>query len=277
MILVTGGTGFVGRQVLRSLTKRKILMRLVLRTGSDRYLDLPSGVEVINTADLFRADVSWWKEVLTDVDTVIHLAWYAEPGKYLTSSINLDCLQGTIEMAKACIEADVRRFVGVGTCAEYDLRQGVLGPDSQLNPQTLYAACKAAVFQVLSQLLPPAEIEFAWARLFYLYGEGEDPRRLVPYLHKALGRGEPAELTSGRQIRDFMDVQIAGSMIADLALSDRQGPVNICSGIPITVRQLAEQIADEYGRRDLLTFGARPDNLFDPPCVVGVAELEKNT
>jgi dTDP-6-deoxy-L-talose 4-dehydrogenase (NAD+) len=38
----------------------------------------------------------------------------------------------------------------------------------------------------------------------------------------------------------------------------------------VTVRELAERIADEYGRRDLLRFGARPDNLVDPPCVVGV-------
>lgn len=59
-------------------------------------------------------------------------------------------------------------------------------------------------------------------------------------------------------------------MIVEAALSDEQGPVNICSGMPITIRQLAEQIADEYGRRDLLKFGARPDNLVDPPCVVGV-------
>ncbi|HGG63060.1 MAG TPA: NAD(P)-dependent oxidoreductase, partial [Rhodobacteraceae bacterium] len=48
------------------------------------------------------------------------------------------------------------------------------------------------------------------------------------------------------------------------------GAVNICSGRAITIRQLAERIADEYGRRDLLKFGARPDNLVDPPRVVGV-------
>jgi dTDP-6-deoxy-L-talose 4-dehydrogenase (NAD+) len=52
--------------------------------------------------------------------------------------------------------------------------------------------------------------------------------------------------------------------------SERTGPVNICSGHGISVRALAESIADEYGRRDLLRFGARPDNLIDPPCVVGV-------
>jgi len=40
--------------------------------------------------------------------------------------------------------------------------------------------------------------------------------------------------------------------------------------VPTTVRQLAEQIADEFGRRDLLHFGARPDNLIDPSFVVGI-------
>ena len=59
-------------------------------------------------------------------------------------------------------------------------------------------------------------------------------------------------------------------MIAELALGERQGPVNICSGTAISVRQLAERIADEYGRRDLLRFGARPDNAVDPPRVVGI-------
>jgi nucleoside-diphosphate-sugar epimerase len=59
-------------------------------------------------------------------------------------------------------------------------------------------------------------------------------------------------------------------MIAETALGAVQGPVNICSGIPITIKQLAENIADEYEKRDLLKFGARPENLIDPPCVVGV-------
>jgi dTDP-6-deoxy-L-talose 4-dehydrogenase (NAD+) len=59
-------------------------------------------------------------------------------------------------------------------------------------------------------------------------------------------------------------------MIVEAALGTVQGPINICSGVPMTIRQLAERIADEYGRRDLLRFGARPNNLVDPPCVVGV-------
>ena len=119
-------------------------------------------------------------------------------------------------------------------------------------------------------MLPQHGVEFAWCRLFYLYGEGEDARRLVPYLRAKLTAGEPAELSSGTQVRDFLDVREAGRMIAEVALGSMQGPVNICSATPITVRALAERIADEYGRRDLLRFGVRPDNLVDPPVVVGV-------
>ena len=275
MILITGGGGFVGRQVVRSLCEKRHPLRVVLRNGSSTSIPLHHDAQVIETPDLFQAEPSWWQSVLVGVDTVIHSAWYTEPGKYLDSDHNLTCLTGTIDLARASIQAGVRRFVGVGTCFEYDLDVGAVTTETTLKPQSLYAACKASTFLVLSQLLPQSGMQFAWCRLFYLYGEGEDTRRLVPYLRRQLSAGEPAELTSGTQIRDFLDVRDAGGLIAEAALGQRQGPINICSGVPVTVRQLAEQIADEFGRRDLLRFGARPDNTFDPPRVVGVCECPK--
>jgi dTDP-6-deoxy-L-talose 4-dehydrogenase (NAD+) len=204
------------------------------------------------------------------VDTVIHAAWYAEPQHYLQSPKNLDCLSGTLRLAHGALQANVRRVIGIGTCFEYDLSAGYLSVETPLKASTVYAQAKADAFAALSQLLPRHGIEFAWCRLFYLFGEAEDPRRLVPYLRARLKAGQPAELSSGAQIRDFLDVREAGRMIVEAALGPVQGPVNICSGKPITVRQLAEMIADEFGRRDLLRFGARPDNLVDPPCVVGI-------
>lgn len=204
------------------------------------------------------------------IDAVAHLAWYAEPGRYLVSPRNLACLAGTIALAEGAIAAGVRRFLGVGTCFEYDLAAGHLSIDTPLKPSTPYAAAKAATFLALSQALPAAGMSFIWCRLFYLYGEGEDPRRLTAAIRMQLSRGATIDLTSGGQIRDFLDVAEAGSRIAALVNSDRCGPVNICTGQGVTVRALAESIADEYGRRDLLRFGARPDNLVDPPCIVGI-------
>lgn len=270
-VLLTGATGFVGRQVLRELARRNTRVTAVVREGSpSRVKSLPGAAAVISTPDLFTESVEWWVRACHEIDTVVHVAWYAEPGKYLQSEKNIDCLSGTIVLAKGAVEAKVRRFVGIGTCFEYDLTGGVLTVDTPLEPSTPYAGAKAATYMALSHWLPSQSLEFAWCRLFYLYGEGEDDRRLVSYLRSRLAKGEPAELTTGNQIRDFMDVGDAAQLIAAVALGDTQGAVNVCSGVPITVRQLAEKVADEYGRRDLLRFGARPDNLVDPPCVVGV-------
>jgi nucleoside-diphosphate-sugar epimerase len=271
IVLLTGATGFVGRQVLRSLGERGARVRTVVREGKQGQLANLKAIEsVVATPDLFAESANWWANVCEGIDTVIHAAWYAEPGKYLQSAKNLDCLTGTLQLAKGAKQAGVRRFIGIGTCFEYDLTEGMLAVETPLRPLTPYAGAKAAAFMALSQWLPQQDVEFAWCRLFYLHGEGEDARRLVPFLHTKLTAGEPVELTSGKQIRDFLDVSIAGRMIVETALSEEQGPVNICSGKPISVRQLAEQIADEYGRRDLLKFGARPDNLVDPPFVVGI-------
>ena len=273
LILLTGATGFVGRQVLRELAARNFRVRVVVRKGKQEQIGQSIAIEkMVATSDIWSETAAWWSETCRGVDIVIHIAWYAEPGKYLHSPMNRDCLEGTLRLAQGAIDAKVRRFVGIGTCFEYDLSIGRLSVTTPLRPATPYAAAKIEAFNALSRLLPQHGVAFAWCRLFYLYGEGEDERRLVPFLRGKLQAGEAAELTSGQQIRDYLDVRDAGRMIADAALGAAQGPINICSGIPVTIRQLAEQIADEYGRRDLLRFGVRPDNPVDPPCVIGVRD-----
>jgi dTDP-6-deoxy-L-talose 4-dehydrogenase (NAD+) len=270
-VLITGATGFVGRQVLRRILEKDVLVTAVVRAGSEQRLEVHQKiVSVITSVDIFSENADWWANACQSIDIIIHCAWYSEPGKYLQAAVNLDCLRGTLDLAKGAAEAKVRRLVGIGTCVEYDVSFGDLSVVTPLRPLTAYAGAKAAAYLSLSQWLPTQSIAFAWCRLFYLYGDGEDERRLVPYLRNKLAAGEIAELTSGNQIRDFMDVQDAGRMIAEVSLSNEVGPFNICSGISVSVRQLAESVADEYGRRDLLSFGSRPENLMDPPRVVGV-------
>lgn len=269
-LLLTGATGFVGKQVLRALQSNGACLRVVAHSR-DTFA-WPPGTSVVVSADAFSESAAWWADTARDVDAVLHVAWYTEPGVYLQSPRNLDCLRGTLSMAEGCAAAGVRRFVGVGTCFEYDTSHGHLSTSTPLNPASPYAAAKAAAYLFLREYFAAREVSFAWCRLFYLFGEGEDSRRLIPYVRQQLEQGQPVDLTSGHQVRDYLDVREAGAELVSHLLGSRQGAINVCSGEGRTVRDIVERIADEYGRRDLLRFGARADHFTDPPVVVGIKD-----
>ena len=273
-VLLTGATGFVGTQILDALIELKCSVRVVTRQNHHDLANKAGIESVCVTSDMFSEDQEWWSATLQNIHTVIHAAWYVEPGMYLQSPENVHCLEGSLALARAALKAGVSKFVGLGTCFEYDVERGTLDTSTPLNPDTLYAATKAATYLTLSNWLAQTNTDFVWCRLFYLYGDGEDKRRFVAYLHDRLKSGEVAKLTTGTQIRDFMDVRDAGKQIAHVALSNQNGPVNICSGKGISIKDLAIGIAKEYGRVDLLAFGERPDNLQDPEKIIGVPNIQ---
>lgn len=271
-IFLTGAGGFVGRQVLKALKARGYTVTVALRPGRA----LPEGFaadRVIESDDLFAESEGWWREALSGTDVLVHAAWYVEPGKYLDSPRNLDCVAGTLTMARGAVAAGVGHVVGIGTCMEYRLPGQWLTIDSPLEPATLYAAAKLSLYHLLGHYLEKTGTAFSWCRLFYLHGEGEYAARLVPYVRAQLERGETVKLSAGTQLRDFLDVAEAGRQIATLVATGQSGPVNICSGKAITIRALVEAIADEYGRRDLLEFGTAAIHPSDPAAVVGVPNL----
>ncbi|MCQ2005414.1 NAD-dependent epimerase/dehydratase family protein [Rhizobium sp. NRK18] len=274
-ILLTGGSGFVGRQIAAALQAQGHDLVLVLRPGSsDRIAGIAASARVIETADLFAESLEWWQDACVDVDVVVHAAWHVVPGQFYSSPINFNCVIGSLRLAQGAVAAGVRHFVGIGTCMEYRLPSEHLEVTAPLEPSTVYSASKLGLFHMLQHYFAATGTAFSWCRLFHLYGEHESSGRLVPYLRKQLGTGEVAKLSAGTQIRDFLDVTEAGRMIARVVESGQQGAINICSGQPVTIRQMAERIADEYGRRDLLEFGTAPPHPADPPAIVGVPNLK---
>ena len=240
----------------------------LVRESSDRWRlrDLTRDLRLV------RADLRDSTAVATAVraaepEVCVHAAWYAEPGQYLTAAQNLDHAGATWRLAQALARAGCRRLVGVGTCFEYDTGAGRLSEESRVLPRSLYAASKLAAYLVLEQLAAQYEMEAVWARIFYQYGPFEDPRRLVPMIIRALRSNQPAKLTRGDQVRDYLHVHDVAQALWAVSLGGEAGVVNIGSGTPVMVRDVARILGDLLGRPDLVQLGAIPERPDDPPVV----------
>lgn len=266
-ILLTGATGFIGSHVARALLARGHDVHAVVlpRDNLCRIADIQSSIHFI-AGDLLESTFSL---PASSFDCCVHLAWYVEPGKYLESPLNRDFVRASLRLANM----QFARFVAAGTCFEYDTDTGRLSENSPTKPRSLYAQCKLELLEKLQAL----GMEMAWVRFFYQYGPWEDPRRLMPYVINKLLRGQVCPLTPGDQIRDFLHVEDVASAVVAVAESNLTGPVNIGSGEPITVREIAETIGRQIGRSDLIRLGAQPHTPGDPMKILADNAKLRNT
>ncbi len=134
-------------------------------------------------------------------------------------------------------------MIGVGTCFEYALPGDHLTVDAPLGPTTLYATAKLALFQTLCAFFEEQGTAFSLGAAVLPLWRGRAPEPPGALYPQRLAAGEVAQLSAGTQIPRFLDVATAGAMIAQVAATRQLGAINICSGDPITVRQLAERTA----------------------------------
>ncbi len=271
-VLLTGASGFVGYATSEALLSRGV----EVHTVSHQHSEIAPNV-VSHKLDLLKP--ACIRDVVQAIqpEVIIHLAWIAEHGAFWTSSKNLDWVSTSLMLARAGFEAGARRFVGVGTCVEYDLGDNTpcRERDTPTIPVSLYGATKDATRRVIERYALDLGMEFAWARLFHLYGPREDKRRLIPSIARALAANENARCGSGRGIRDFMDVRDAGAALALLTLAGVTGPVNIATGKGVSIAEVAEILGNLSGRPHLIKLGSLPDRPNEPNFIVAdVARLE---
>jgi nucleoside-diphosphate-sugar epimerase len=267
-LLVTGASGFVGRQVLAELSGTGWELHAARRASV-----APTGRDAIrwHACDLRdpREAVRLIERVApTDV---LSLAWNAEHGAYWTAPDNDAWAEGTTALARAWAARGGQRFVGAGTCAEYDWTH-LAGPcreyETPTEPRSIYGRAKLRTGEAVTAIAREAGLSAAWGRLFFLYGPGEDANRLVPSVGRALTAGVRPRVTEGRQVRDFLHVKDAARAFIALLDSDVAGPVNIGSGLGVSVRRVVEILERAAGRQGAADFGAIPMQPDEPPAIV---------
>ncbi len=262
-VLVTGASGFIGAAVVRHLVASGERPYVLLRPTSSRHrLQAVLPACVIVETDL--ADEAGLARALAEIRPThcIHLAWYAVPGSYHHAPQNLEFVAMSARLARAVADAGCGRFVGIGTCFEYDTRYGYLQEDlTPLAPLNLYAASKAAFWHYAQQF---PQMRPLWLRLFYQYGPHESPQRLVPAIITRLLRDERVETTPGEQVRDYLHVDDVASAVCAAMDSRLTGAVNIGSGVPCRVTDLIAIIEAALGKTHLVARGALHYNPADP-------------
>lgn len=256
-VILTGASGLIGRQAIAPLLDRGFEVHAVARRAEASRGNLHwHAVDLLDEASA----ASLVKDVAAS--HLLHLAWYAEPGKFWNSPENLRWVASSLALARAFAEAGGTDLVAAGSCAEYDWDvAGVCEEDkTPLKPHTLYGVAKHALRQVLAAYAPIARLRLAWGRIFLLYGPQEHPARLVPSVIRPLLEGREAPLSHGAQLRDFLHAADVAGAFAALLDGAVEGPVNIGSGRAASIRDLAHIIGRELGREDLIRPGALPDH-----------------
>jgi nucleoside-diphosphate-sugar epimerase len=189
---------------------------------------------------------------------LLHLAWYAEHGKFWDAGENLDWLAASLRLIRSFRESGGRRAVVAGTCAEYDWARDCCSERTPLRPATLYGTSKNALRQVLESYAAACGLSTAWGRIFFTYGPGEQPTRVVAAVARALVSGEPVDCSPGTQVRDFLYVADVAAAFAALADGDATGTFDVGSGQPIMLRDLLLRLEELAGRVGLVQLGRRP-------------------
>jgi nucleoside-diphosphate-sugar epimerase len=261
-VLVTGASGFIGRRALGALSRRGFEVHAVARGGAPG--NAPDEV-AWHAADLLDGAARRGLLEAVGASHLLHLAWYAEPGRFWSARENAPWVAATVGLVDEFAAAGGRRAVLAGTCAEYDWSAPQpLAEDAVLRPATYYGVCKDATHRVVAGLAEQAALGLAWGRIFFLYGPGEDERRLVASVARALVAGERAATSPGTQRRDFLHVDDVAGAFAALLDSEVTGPVNVASGDPVEVRRVVAALARAAGRSDLLDIGAIPARSDEP-------------
>lgn len=242
-VAVTGGSGFVGRHVIVELARRGIKPIIAARPSSQLPDDL-AGFPVVRL-DLADPPPNSY-ELLGRPDKLIHLAWDGLPNYGSLHHFETE-LPLQYRFLKQLIDAGLPNLLVSGTCFEYGMQSGELHESMEPSPENPYGFAKDALRRQLEFLRGQRSFQLTWARLFYIYGSGQSTKSLYSQLVAAATRGEAVfNMSGGEQLRDYLSISEAAHHLVSLGLlKDGAGIVNICSGVPISVRCLVQRWIDE--------------------------------
>ena len=261
-VLLTGATGFIGRYVIDELEGIGIDYVTMGRnlSTSEKHIQF----DLLSDEDPFE-HIKRIKPT-----HLIHIAWYAEHGKYWESPLNISWLAATSRLVEAFCQSGGKHVVITGTCAEYDWRYGYCVEDlTPLIPKTLYGIAKNSAREIAAQTCKKYGVGLAWARIFFPYGAGESADRLIPSLLKVYRGEKPAFGVNASCYRDLLHVSDVASAISICAQKEVCGEINISSSEPLSLKSIVRLIASKFEKSPDIVLSLESSRLAEPQFLIG--------
>ena len=270
-VLVTGGSGFFGANLLRALLRDKAVVSATLRPSTDlwRIQELRSRLD-LQFMDLAHADSARTIFERVRPNVVFHLAF--SPGHPKEEAARSTMLQagliGTAAVLEAAARLEVTRFIQLGSSMEYGSMDRPLRETDPLRPSTFRGTVKAGCSLLLRHYARNHGLRVVILRVFSAYGPWEESSRLIPAAILAAMHGQALPLTGPGVQHDFVYITDIVEACLKSAVMDGANPIelNIGSGKSSTNEAVVELVETTVGRKLRVLPGAYP---------TGPADLER--
>ena len=258
-VLLTGHSGFIGQNLLKYLLKKKINL----------FVTKHNNIKVFGKKNISIIDLNnplKQKNYLTNFDLVIHAAW-SSLENYNSPNHIKKILPENIKFLKKLIFLGAKNLVILGTCFELGDCFGEVKESQIMKPNTQYGKAKKKLYDKLISLQKKNEFNLTWIRIFYIYGSNQRNKSIFSQLKNfnAMHSGKVFELTEGKQLRDYMHVTTLAKKIIDLSFLNKDfGIVNVCSGKPISIKNLVLKWKNKFKWKIKFKFGSKSLKKYEP-------------
>jgi UDP-glucose 4-epimerase len=267
VVLVTGGGGFIGSNLVRALVTRGDRVRVLdnFATGRRENLaDIQSDVEMI------EGDLRSYERVHTatrGTEVVFHQGALGSVPRSVQDPLTSTAVnvEGTLNVLLAARDEDVGRVVAASSSSVYGDGGTFPRVETQAaNPISPYAVAKLAAERFCVSFFRVYQLETVALRYFNVFGPRQDPNSqyaaVVPLFVRAIHEGSPVTIYGdGEQSRDFTYVQ--NVVDANLQAADTAGAAGQVLNVAMGGSETVNTLADTIGR--LLNRPVR--RTFEPP------------
>jgi nucleoside-diphosphate-sugar epimerase len=244
-ILLTGASGFIGKNYLESTGYKKIS---TISTSNLEFKKLYKH----RTGDL--KDKDFLKKVSTEkYDVIIHAAWAGLPGK--TEDLNILNFNMYKNILNSFSNNPETNHIFLGSCLEYGSIRGIVNENDKGQNIEDFGQKKLDLLNYIQE----SGLKYNWIRLFYIYGKYQHTNSLINSIHKDIYNNRRISLQNINKSHDFMYIKDAVSLI-DMVLSNNlsNGVFNCGSGNLTSIGFITNNILEIMGKYPLFQVQTEP-------------------